>query len=73
VCQGMLGGRNTAESTMRMLIVVAVTPVLQHPAHLVHAVEDVTIEHFGAHGVIESLDQRILRRLAWLDEASSTK
>ena len=51
------------------LMVVAMTPVLEHLPHLAHAFEDVAIEHFGTHGSIEAFDKRVLRRLAGLDEA----
>ena len=50
-------------------MVVAVTPVLDHLTYLAHAVEDVPIENFSAHGAVEALDQSVLCRLTRLDEA----
>jgi hypothetical protein len=69
VCHGVPGGWNTAESAMWTLMVVAMSPVLQHLTHFAHAVEDVSVEHLGAQCSSESFDQRVLRRLAWLDES----
>ena len=69
MCHGESGGRNTAECAMGTLMVVAMTPVLEHSTHFAHVVEDVAVEHLGAHGSIEPFDQRVLRRFARLDEA----
>jgi len=50
-------------------MVIAMTPVLDHLAHLAHAFKDIAVEHFGTHGSVEAFDKRVLRRLAGLDEA----
>ena len=69
MCHGVPGGRNTAECAVGTLMVVAMAPVLEHVAHLVHAVEDVAVEHLGSYRAVEAFDQRVLCRLTRLDEA----
>ena len=63
----------TAERAVRTLMVVVIAPVLEPLVYFAHAVEDVAIEHPGAHRAVEALDQRVLRGLAGLDERQLNK
>lgn len=54
---------------MRPLLVVFAQPVFGDRAHLVDRLEHVRIEHLIAIGLVEGFDERVLVRLAGLDEA----
>lgn len=52
---------------MGTVVLVAMTPVLGHSAHLGQTGEDVVIKHFGAQAAIEAFDVGVLHQLAGLD------
>ena len=54
---------------MRPLLVVLDQPILRDLLHLFDRFEDVGVEHFGSVRPVEALDERVLIRLAGLDEA----
>ena len=53
---------------MRPLLVVLDEPILRDLLHLLDRFEDVGAEYFGSVRLVEALDERVLIRLAGLDE-----
>jgi len=52
---------------MKSLMFVALAPVPDHAAHLVHAGKGVTIQDLGVEGAVEALEVGVLGGLARLD------
>jgi hypothetical protein len=63
----VLAGRQIAQRGVWALLVVIDHPPMRCFAYVFEAGEEVLIEDFFAEGSIESLDVRVLVRLAWLD------
>ncbi len=61
----ILDQMNPAQSFMGTMVVVSVQPISRYFMLLLQAVEDIAIEYLCAVGLVESLDQSVLRGFAY--------